>query len=196
MTRRRGTSDRIQRVASILVGAAVVGVVGYITLEQTATPHPRHDRDAAAASASDAAAAPAASSSSEPSSTATDDMLDGGLPSFALDLGDAGALPSGAPRAVKIGIVLVQWQGAEGAATSTRPKAEALARARDLAREAKGDFRRAVTQGDPGSAEDIGRIPRGTLEPRTETVLFSLAPGDVSDVIETPRGYWIVKRIE
>jgi parvulin-like peptidyl-prolyl isomerase len=53
-----------------------------------------------------------------------------------------------------------------------------------------------VLSADPGSAEDVGRIPRGVLDPRTEMAVFSLPPGTVSDVLETPRGYWIVKRID
>lgn len=191
-----------QRWATILVGAAVIGLVGWITVEQAERlPTPRRASDAGAPStAADASTSLASTSlatstvdAGPPSSV---DDLDAGLSSLSLSLGDAGALPSGAPRAVKVGVVLVQWQGAEGASTSTRPKAEALARANDLAQQAKGDFRRAVTQGDPGSAEDIGRIPRGTLDPRTEMVLFSMTAGEVSDVIETPRGYWIVRRIE
>jgi parvulin-like peptidyl-prolyl isomerase len=97
---------------------------------------------------------------------------------------------------VKVGVVLVSWQGAENAGTNTRPKADALTKAQELAAVAKTDFRRAVTQGDPGSAEDIGRIPRGTLDPRTEAVLFTLPSGEVSDVIETKRGFWIVKRLD
>jgi hypothetical protein len=192
-----------QRWATILVGAAVIGLVGWITLEQVERlPTPRRASDAGAeAAASDASSALVATGAPDVDAAPPPaiDAVDAGLSSLSLDalsLTDAGPLPSSAPRAVKIGVVLVQWQGAEGAATSTRPKAEALARANELAQQAKGDFRRAVTQGDPGSAEDIGRIPRGTLESRTEMVLFSMSPGDVSDVIETPRGYWVVKRIE
>jgi parvulin-like peptidyl-prolyl isomerase len=44
--------------------------------------------------------------------------------------------------------------------------------------------------------EDAGRIPRGVLEPAAEYALFTLSPGAVSDPVETPRGFWIVKRIE
>ncbi len=191
-----------QRWATILVGAAVIGLVGWITLEQAERlPTPRRASDAGSPSTAPDASTSLASTSLASSTVdagppSSVDDLDAGLSSLSLSLGDAGALPSGAPRAVKVGVVLVQWQGAEGASTSTRPKAEALARANDLAQQAKSDFRRAVTQGDPGSAEDIGRIPRGTLDPRTEMVLFSMSAGDVSDVIETPRGYWIVRRIE
>jgi parvulin-like peptidyl-prolyl isomerase len=44
--------------------------------------------------------------------------------------------------------------------------------------------------------DDAGTIPRGVLEPTVEYALFTLKPGDVSDPIDTPRGFWIVRRIE
>ena len=213
--------DRGQRWASILACLGVVGLVGWMTYEQASTPRRPRDggsfagdagpTEGALAASSDGADAGAGAGAGAGTGTATgtgtgDDLsahgpddrdADGGpSPLLGLDLGDAATLPSGAPRTVKVGVVLLQWKGAEGATTSTRTKNDALAKAQELARQAKEDFRRAVTQGDPGSAEDIGRIPRGTLDPRTEAVLFNLAPGAVSEAIETPRGYWIVKRID
>ena len=44
--------------------------------------------------------------------------------------------------------------------------------------------------------ENAGRMPRGMLEPAPEFVLFSLPKDGVSDPVDTPRGYWIVRRIE
>lgn len=185
--------EQVQRWASILLGAAVVILVGWMTYEQTV--HPRRPSNPISAEADAGALAADAEAP-----LALDTESDAGTPVFDLLLGDDDAgpstLPSGAPKTVKIGVVLVQWKGAEGAATSTRSKQDALALAQRLAGEAKGDFRRAVSAGDPGSSEDIGRIPRGVLDPRTEAAVFSLGPKDVSDVLETPRGYWIVKRIE
>ena len=51
-------------------------------------------------------------------------------------------------------------------------------------------------RGDSGSIEDLGRVPRGVLEPAPEYVLFTMPAGAVSDPVDTPRGYWIVKRID
>ena len=105
-------------------------------------------------------------------------------------------LPEKTPKIVRFGVVLVQYQGAQGAAANARPKDAARELALRLAIDAKTDFHGAVQRGDSGSSADLGRIPRGVLEPAPEYVLFTLAPGSVSDPIETPRGYWIVKRIE
>jgi parvulin-like peptidyl-prolyl isomerase len=44
--------------------------------------------------------------------------------------------------------------------------------------------------------DDAGRISRGVLEAPAESALFGLQPGTVSGVIETPRGFWIVKRLD
>jgi peptidyl-prolyl cis-trans isomerase SurA len=50
---------------------------------------------------------------------------------------------------------------------------------------------------DPGSASDGGKIEasRGMMVPQFEAALFSLNPGDVSDVFETSYGYHIVKLV-
>jgi len=151
----------------------------------------------------------AAADGSEPAAASTDAGLaaaatgaEGGLLLSDLkelgDLGDAGAstLPSGAPRAVHLGVVLISYAGAQGAAATARPKTDARDLAARLAADAKTDFHGAVQRGDSGSSDDIGRVPRGVLEGPVELAVFTLAAGAVSDVIETPRGFWIVKRID
>ncbi len=128
--------------------------------------------------------------------------LDGGLRLADLaDLGalaDAGlsALPSNAPRNVHLGIVLISYAGAQGAPATARTKTDARELATRLAGEAKTDFHGAVQRGDNGSSDDVGRMPKGVLEVPVEVAVFTLAAGAVSDVIETPRGFWIVKRID
>ncbi len=110
---------------------------------------------------------------------------------------DPGAgLPSGSPKTVRFGVILVQYRGAELAPPNARPKAEAIVLSRTLAENASADFKAQVQLGDPGSMEDAGRIPRGVLEPAVEYALFMLPKGGVSDPIDTPRGFWIVRRIE
>ncbi len=106
-----------------------------------------------------------------------------------------GELPGDAPRSISFGVVLVTYKGAERAPTNARPKPEALEMAKRLATDAKGNFDEAVKKGDPGSHGDAGSVPRGVLEPVLEYVLFSMKKGEVySDPIDTPRGYWIVRR--
>lgn len=51
---------------------------------------------------------------------------------------------------------------------------------------------------DPGSAKEGGQIEatRGMMVPQFEAAVFSLKPGEVSDVFETTYGYHIVKLVE
>jgi PPIC-type PPIASE domain len=129
---------------------------------------------------------------------AADFDLDGGLLGLlpASDAEPGAQLPSGLPKMVRFGVILVKYRGAQDAPASSRSKAEALGLARSLAEAARADFKAQVSRGDPGSMDDAGRIPRGVLEPSAEYALFTLSPGGVSDPVDTPRGYWIVKRIE
>jgi parvulin-like peptidyl-prolyl isomerase len=73
---------------------------------------------------------------------------------------------------------------------------DARKHALELAEQGKVDWKAAVRAGDTGSSEDIGRIPRGVLDHALEVAVFSLAAGDISEPLETPRGYWVVKRAE
>jgi hypothetical protein len=116
----------------------------------------------------------------------------------AWELSDAApsGLPPGAPKVVRFGVVLIAYRGAEGAAATARPKDEALRLARSVAEGAQSDFRGAVAKGDPGSMDDAGRMPRGILEPSVEYALFTLKSGQVSEPIDTPRGYFILRRID
>lgn len=138
-----------------------------------------------------------------PSPREVDVALDAALPDDAgVTEADASPEPSDlrltnkAPKQVRFGVVLVTYAGAEGAPKGARAKTEAAEVAKQLAADAQSDFHAAVQRGDSGSLDDAGRIPRGVLEPQVEFALFTLAPGGVSGVLETPRGYWIVKRIE
>jgi parvulin-like peptidyl-prolyl isomerase len=65
-----------------------------------------------------------------------------------------------------------------------------------LAAGATRDFNAAVQQGDPGSSEDVGTVKQGILEPAAEFVLFSLPVDGIGGPVDTPRGYWVVKRLE
>jgi hypothetical protein len=184
------------RWITILVGAVVVGLAGWLALESDGS-RPHKDVDAKAVGSASASPTSTAPADAGGPSLVLPSELDAGLFLPTLTLGDAGlTLPSGAPRAVKIGVVLVTFAGAEGAPTNARSKKDALALAERLGAEARSDFHKAVSSGDSGSADDIGKIPRGVLDPRTEVAVFGLGSGEISEVLETTRGFWIVKRID
>lgn len=203
------TQDRLQRSASVIFGLIVVGIVGWITADQFGKSNTRAaptGPDAAAATVSSASvtdvtemseASDAASARGEPTADAGPDAAssdgngDAGIEEAANLTGTASL-----PKSVRLGVVLVQFVGAEGAANPARSKKDALALATRLLDVAKTDFKQALREGDSGSSEDIGRIPRGVLDPATEGAVFRLTSGQVSEILETPRGYWIVKRVD
>ena len=187
----------MQRWVSIVLGAAVVALAVLLAYKSTPMP-PAADAGAEASAPAPSASAPSALLGDAEAIPflgldASISLGDLALP----DMSDGGArLPDKAPRGVRFGVVLVAFQGAQGASSAARSKADAQALAAKLAEDAKKDFHGAVQRGDSGSMDDAGRMPRGVLEPATEYALFTLPVGSVSDVIETPRGFWIVKRIE
>jgi hypothetical protein len=110
-------------------------------------------------------------------------------------------LPLNAPRQVRFGVVLVSYAGAQpsaavGARPAKRSKDEAKALADRLRVTAETDFHAAVQQGDAGSADDVGHVLQGILEPPLEYQLFTLPPGQIAGPWDTPRGFWIVRRID
>lgn len=112
------------------------------------------------------------------------------------DGSDPPPLPKTAPRRVRFGVVLVRYRGAQLAPSFAPTKEEALQLAQQLAKLAKDDFAAAVKSGDLGSTTDIGTVKRGILEPAIEYTLFTLPVGWVSEVVDTPRGYWVMKRLK
>jgi hypothetical protein len=186
----------MQRWLSILLGVAAVAlVVGVIVKnigEKPKEPSPRAQTDAALADAgkpaSDAAVIPLLGENPAEGSRLDFARFADGRP--------VPPLPGAAPKQIKLGVVLMTFSGAEGAPPKARDKKEALSLVTKLAADAQTDFHAAVVRGDSGSSDDIGHIPRGILEPPTEYTVFTLPIGGVSEVIETPRGYWVVKRTE
>jgi hypothetical protein len=105
-------------------------------------------------------------------------------------------LPSSAPRAARFGVVVVRYRGAQLAPLDAPPRRDAYAKALALREIALKDFAGAVKLGDPGSTIDVGGVRRGDLEPAIEYLLFVLPKGEVSEVVDAPRGYWIMRRID
>jgi protein-disulfide isomerase len=100
--------------------------------------------------------------------------------------------------------VLVQYKGSKNAdASITRSKEEAFQFAQQLhdqlALERKDMADLAKQHSDcPSRARggQLGRFTRGELVPEFEAALFSLAPGQISNVVETPFGYHVILREE
>lgn len=151
----------------------------------------------AAPSASSSAASVATAPSSRPAEVPTSPTSSPSASAALLPDGrPVPELPDDAPTTVGLGVVLVTYRGAENAAASAPAKDAALARARELVGEAVKDFGDAVKKGDRGSVEDLGTIPRGVLDPAAEYALFTLKKGDVyREPIDTPRGYWVARRL-
>lgn len=104
-------------------------------------------------------------------------------------------LPADAPNRASFGVVVIAYRGAESAPNDAPEKTAALARAKSLVADAKSNFSEAVKKGDRGSMDDAGSVPRGVMEPSVEYVIFTLKKGEVyGDPVDTPRGYWIIKR--
>jgi hypothetical protein len=156
-----------------------------------------------------AATADAGSEPGAGGGAAIEPALDGGVLAAggapAIEPGDggsaeaAGGSPPGltdAPKKVKIAVILVQYVGAEDARADARSKGAALSLAKEIAAAAAEDFAAAVKKGDPGSTVDAGTLGRNILDPDLEARVFTLAKGALSEPIDTPKGYWIVKRLE
>lgn len=113
------------------------------------------------------------------------------------DGGKVPELPASAPNRVGFGAVIFTYQGSQGAARDARSKEDAKKRAAETVELAQKDFAAAVAKGDRGSTTDAGHVPRGVIEPPIEYVLFTLEKGKVHpEPIDTPRGYWVVRRNE
>jgi hypothetical protein len=142
-----------------------------------------------------ASAAPAASEAAADSAP-SDELASEGF-DILLDGRKAPPVPASAPQEVTFGVVVFAYQGAQFAQPGARTKEQAKEKAVLAAAEAKHDFSAAVAKGDHGSTSNAGRMPRGMLEGAAEYVLFTLGKGEVaSEPVDTPRGYWVLRRID
>ena len=178
----------MQRWATLVFGLLVGGAVGAVVLSTGRSvpraPLPPTPSVAPSRSAPSAASAPP---NSEP--TPPEEVVE--VP----DAESVAELPEDAPQSVEVGVIQFAYQGAEGAPRDAPTKTLAKERAMAAIQQARVDFAAAVKLGDAGSRENIGRIPRGVLEPRVEFALFTLPPETVhNEPLDTPRGYWIVRR--
>jgi hypothetical protein len=196
----------MQKWVTLLLGAAVVAlavvlmVKGFSPAKPVIRPLPEAgatDGGAAAAS-TDAASADNADAAPVLLSDLVfpEGRFDGGAGYVMPDGKPVPPIPDGAPKFIRFGVVLLEYAGAQFAKPNARTKAQAKELAEKLSSEGQADFHASVTRGDPGSQDDAGRIFRGQIEPAIEYQLFTLTVGQVSAPIDTPRGFWIVKRLE
>lgn len=178
------------------VGLGLVFATGLVAMIIWARPSPTNRAETTAQSA----ALPAASSpSADPEAiepvASSDEPAELKLDPAATE--ELSTLPPGAPKSIEFGVILVTYVGAQQAPDGARSREQARSLAEKLLEEARVDFKAAVKQGDRGSVPSAGRLPRGVLEPRVEHALFSLEKGAlVSEPIDTPRGFWIAKRLD
>lgn len=150
--------------------------------------------------AAPSATASASAPKSAESAPAVDQELPPGeasaAPSASSEPPSGNALPANAPNDVVFGAILITFEGAQGASSKARPKQAALELAQRILATAQTSFEDAVKMGDPGSMANAGTMRRGILEPNVEHALFTLEKGAVfSEPLETPRGYWVMRRI-
>lgn len=107
-----------------------------------------------------------------------------------------------APERVRAAHVLLSTQTEGGTELSETEKAEKLALAKEIVEKARnGDDFAALAKeysDDPGSKDNGGEytFPRGQMVKPFEDSAFSMAPGEVSDVVTTQYGYHVIKVLE
>ncbi|MBU0705625.1 protein translocase subunit SecD [Patescibacteria group bacterium] len=103
---------------------------------------------------------------------------------------------------VRASHILIAYEGAERAAESvTRTKEEASAEVRKILTEVQADPDNFGTlaekySDDPtaaGKGGDLNFFGKGTMTPEFESAAFALEVGAISDVVETPFGFHIIK---
>lgn len=116
----------------------------------------------------------------------------------------ATATTTAPPDAIIAQHILVIYKGAKRAPkTITRSKADAKARAAEaLAKiRAGASFDDMVTAysddaGSVGNRGSLGKFHRDDMDPAFSAAAFALQPGQVSDVVESPFGFHIIRRTQ
>jgi len=117
------------------------------------------------------------------------------------------AVPSSAaaaPDTIIAQHILVIYKGAKRAPkTITRSKPDAKARAAEALAKIRGGatFEDIVKDysDDAGSVDrmgSLGKFHRDDMDPAFSAAAFALQPGQVSDVVETPFGFHVIKRTQ
>ena len=96
----------------------------------------------------------------------------------------------GDPSSFRIGVVIYSFENGK------RSKAMAKALADKSMQTAGTDFTAAVKAGDQDSDADYGTFSARSFDTELEASIVAIPVGRVGGPIETPRSYWIVKRIK
>jgi peptidyl-prolyl cis-trans isomerase NIMA-interacting 1 len=147
--------------------------------------------------------APASSSAPAPIAATAPSAVGSSVPAVA-DPAPASAAPSTQPPPTSVAAqhILVAYKGAKNAPkTVTRTKSEARKRAEEVLARIHGgaDFTELVKSysDDPGSAErlgSVGKFTRDKMDKAFADAAFALKVDEVSDVVETPFGFHVIKR--
>ena len=141
-------------------------------------------------------AAPSASASAAVSAAAPPPTVASSSPAPA-------ASPTAPPEQIAAQHILVAWKGAQNAPASIkRTKAEAKKRAEEAAAKAKekgADFSALVAEytddeGTKGRQGSLGKFAKSKMTPAFADAAFALGVDQVSDPVETPFGYHVIKR--
>lgn len=195
----------MQRTTSVTVGLLFVAAVAAVAVlglrpkrepELTPAPKPSASAPIVASALPSSSAAPSAELADPAGAAPSDLAVTEGFETFP-DGRKVPELPASAPARIGFGAVVFAYRGAQGAPADARSKEDAKKKAAETIELAQKDFAAAVAKGDHGSTTDAGRLPRGVIEPPIEYVLFMLDKGKVHpEPIDTPRGYWVVRRNE
>ncbi|MBC8259171.1 MAG: peptidyl-prolyl cis-trans isomerase [SAR324 cluster bacterium] len=104
-------------------------------------------------------------------------------------------------EAVTASHILITFEGSLRA-TSKRDRKEARKLAEKILQDLQSgqDFAEMARQHSDGPSGpkggDLGRFVRGQMVPEFDQVVFELAPGTVSEIVETQFGFHIIKRIK
>jgi NIMA-interacting peptidyl-prolyl cis-trans isomerase 1 len=192
------------RALSLGSGLVAVALTSLLACGAETYPRPAAS-EGAGATAAPASGAPASSTSSATSAppapaTSPETSAASSTPPV------AAAAPATDPHPKKITArhILIQWMGCTSAAPSVvRTRDQARVVAQDVLRRVKAgeDFPRLVVDfsDEPNAGArggSLGRFGHGAMVKEFEEAAFALKPGEVSDVVESPFGFYIIQRME
>lgn len=138
-----------------------------------------------------------------PSTSAAPVIASSAPPPAVTSAAPTAAAPATPPEQIAAQHVLVAWKGAKNAPASiTRSKADAKKRADEVAAKAKAagaDFSALVAEytddeGTKGRQGSLGKFAKSKMTPAFADAAFALGVDQVSDPVETPFGYHVIKR--